>query len=444
MLGFKFLGNTKVPHHKNTAAVKAVEIAPPREILLPMQQHIGAPATPIVKEGDTVMVGQKIAEANGYVSSPIYSSVSGTVSKIENYLRPDGKIVQAVRITSDGEMNIYDGITIPAVDSLDSLIEAVRESGVVGLGGAGFPTAVKLDAIKKGGIDTVVLNGAECEPYITADTRTMLDESSWIYEGIKLLKTYAPSVKKFIFGIESNKKEAIEEIARIFRDDDSVSVLPLPPLYPQGAEKILIYNTTGRVVPEGKLPADVGIIVMNVTTLSSVAKYVKTGFPLVERCVTVDGSAIKEPKNLIVPIGTSIGEILASVSQTEDMGKVLFGGPMMGIAASNLNEPITKTTGAITVLAKKDSKLIEPTACIHCGSCVYACPNGLNPTAYAKALNISNEKDKVELLEAEKINLCIECGCCSFVCPAHRPLVQNNKLAKAAVREYKAHIATLK
>ena len=439
MFGFNFLGRTRVPHHKNTATMSPVQMTPPKEVLLPMSQHIGSPATPVVKVGDEVKVGQLIAEPSGYVSSPIYASVSGKVTKIEDYLRPDGKTVPAIRIESDGLMSVAEDITPPEVTDFDSFVEAIRLSGLVGLGGAGFPTSVKLDAVKRGEIKTIVINGAECEPYLTSDTRTMLDESESVFDGISLLDKYIPSVERFIFGIEKNKPECIEEIARIFRDNSKVSILPLPSLYPQGAEKVIIYNTTGLVVPEGKLPADVGVLVINVTSLSVLAKYIKTGMPLVERCVTLDGSALKNPMNVIAPIGTSIRELVEfSGGFDDEVGKVLFGGPMMGVPAASLDEPITKTTGGITAMNVKDSTEPDATPCIHCGRCVETCPMGLNPTAFAKAMNIEGLEDKMARLEEYSINLCMECGACSYVCPARRPLVQNIRLGKATLRNHKA------
>ncbi len=414
---------------------------PPAEVLLPLLQHIGAPAQPIVKSGDTVKVGQKIAEASGYVSSPIYASISGIVGKPEEYLRSDGRRTAAIRIVSDGEMSLYDGITPPVITDLESLILAARESGVVGLGGAGFPLAVKLDALKKGSIDTVVFNGAECEPYITSDTRTMIDQADRIKYGVELIERYAPSVVNFIFGIEKNKPEAIAKMKEIFADDPKVSVKALPPRYPQGAEKVLIFNTTRRTVPEGKLPADVGVLVMNVTSLASFAEYCESGMPLVARNITLDGSVISEPKNIKTPIGTAIRDVIEFGGGTkEKVGKILFGGPMMGIAASSSEEPVVKTTGAITVMGVKESIPPEESACIHCGRCAESCPHNLLPDSFSKALELESKDDRIKLLEKNKIMLCMECGCCSYVCPAGRPLVQNNKLAKAEYREYLAEL----
>ena len=443
MLGFNFLGNTRVPHNKRTAGLQGVRITPPGEVLLPVLQHIGAPATLLVKKGDEVKVGQKIAEAGNFVSSPVYATVSGTVAGIEPYMRPTGARVDAVRIQNDGLMTVDESVKAPAVTDLDSFIEAVHESGVVGLGGAGFPTAVKLSALKEGKVDTIIINGAECEPYITSDTATMLYSGDLIKEGIALLERFA-SVSKYVFAIEKNKPECINNVRALFADNSKVEVSLLPTLYPQGAEKVTIYNITNRVVPEGKLPADVGVLVINVTTLVKIAEYIKTGMPLVEKCVTVDGTAIATPKNVIAPIGTPIKDIIEFVGGTcAEVGKVLFGGPMMGVAAESIDEPIAKTTNGITVFADKDACSAEPTACIHCGRCVRACPLGLNPIGYARALNLESKEDRMARLGAERVNLCIECGCCSYVCPAHRPLVQNNKICKAELKDYQAHRQTL-
>ena len=445
MLGFKFLGNTHVPHNKNTADLAPVKMAPPKEVLIPTSQHIGAPATPIVKVGDEVKVGQLIAEATGFVSAPIHASVSGKVTKIDSYLSPMGSTVPAIRIESDGLMTPDENVAPPAVSDLDSLIEAVRNSGLVGLGGAGFPTAVKLNAAKNGGIHTIVINGSECEPYLTSDTRTMLDDSGYIYKGIALLDKYIGTVENFYIAVEKNKPECIEELARIFQDYPKVTISALPSLYPQGAERVTVYNATGIVIPNGKLPADVGVLVINVSSLAFIAKYVETGMPLVERCITVDGSAVADPKNLIVPIGALVGDVIeAAGGLKEEAGKILYGGPMMGIPVCSLEEPTLKNNNGLTVFTKKDATVKDATACIHCGKCVEKCPMSLYPTSITAALEISNKDDRMAKLEELNILLCMECGCCSYICPASRPLVQNNRLAKNAYRAYTAHKATLK
>ena len=439
MLGIRYIGNTHIPHYKKTADLASIDLPTPKQVLIPMLQHIGAPAAPIVNPGDSVKIGQKIAEASGYVSSPIYAPISGKVEKFEEYLRPDGKKITAIRITSDGEMNIHESVQPRNIYSLDDLITAARESGVVGLGGAGFPLAVKLDVLKKETIDTIILNGAECEPYITSDTRTMIDRADDIKDGVELLMKHAPSVKKVIIGIEKNKPVAIKVMKKTFASYPNVIVKPLPPRYPQGAEKVLIYNTVRRVVPEGKLPSDLDVLVLNITSIAVLAKYCRTGMPLVRKSVTLDGSAVVSPKNIKAPIGTSVGEIIEfGGGMKENAGKILLGGPMMGTAIASLDEPIIKTTGAITILSTEDTKLPDHTACIHCGRCSEACPHLLRPVTFSDALKISNKDDRLAVLEKNKIMLCVECGSCSFVCPAGRPLVINNKIAKGEFREYLA------
>lgn len=445
MLGFKFLGNTRIPHYKDTERMSAVRIKPSEEVLLLMSQHIGAPAKPIVKVGDEVLVGQLIAEASGTVSSPIYSSVSGKVVAIEEHITHSGETNEAIRIKSDGLMTLCPEIAPPKVDGLDELYEAVRKSGVVGLGGAGFPTAVKLLALKGENIDTILINGAECEPYLTCDARTMIDDAKWVVKGVEILTKFAPSVKNVLIGIEGNKPECIDKMREVFRDKDYFKVVELPMKYPQGAEKVLIYNTLKKVVPDGKLPADIGVLVFNVSTVAFIAKYIETGMPLVEKAMTVSGNAVNEPKNVIVPIGMSAGDVLeAAGGVKEDLGKVIFGGPMTGYAISTLNEPVIKTTGGIIAFTKKESKEPKNTSCIHCGRCLAACPHKLNLVKFTDALKFNDIEEKMKMLEENKVLLCMECGCCSYVCPARRPLIQNNRLAKAEYRKYKAHQATLK
>lgn len=435
------LGKTHVPHRKNTADMPAVRMAPPSEVEIVMSQHIGAPANPTVKAGDKVYVGTLIGEAGGFVSAPVHSSVSGTVKKIGTHLLASGRNCASIIIESDGEMTPDPSIAPPKVTSYQELSDAARAAGLVGLGGAGFPTSVKLDPSKVGSIDTLLLNGAECEPYITSDTRTMLDDADYLFRGVETILNLS-GIPRAIVGIEGNKPECIKKLREVFSEDSRVEIFPLPSTYPQGGEKILIHNATGRIVPEGKLPSDVGILIMNVTTVAFLAKYIETGMPLVEKCLTVDGSAIKSPANVIAPIGTRVKDVIEAVGGfSEEPGKVLYGGPMMGIAIYTLDAPILKNNNAITAFNKKDAKNPRESACIHCGRCVAACPMGLNPTVFAKAMGLANSADRAERLDIAKVNLCIECGCCSFVCPANRPLVENNKLAKTDLREFNAQKA---
>ena len=443
-MSFFKLGRAKLPHRKGTAAMPPVAMEPPKTVTIPMAQHIGAPATPVVAVGDTVFVGTLIGEASGFVSAPVHSSVSGTVKKIDLQLMANGKKGTVVVIESDGLMTPDPSIEPPAIESFADLSAAARAAGLVGLGGAGFPTSVKLDSGKLDVLDTLVLNGAECEPYITSDTRTMLDKADEIRKGIELILKHS-KIKDVYIGIEKNKGECISHLGGVFADMPAVKVVALPDAYPQGAEKILIYNTTGRVVPEGGLPSDVGVLIMNVTTTAALAEYVESGMPLVTKCVTVDGSAVKEPKNLTVPVGTSIADVIeAAGGLSEEAGKVILGGPMMGTAIFSLDYPIMKNTNAVVVLNKKEAKKQYENPCIHCGRCVAICPMGLNPTVYAKAMSVADAEDRMQRYTDAKLNLCIECGSCSYACPSNRPLVENNRLAKAELREYTAALKAQK
>ena len=436
----KSISSLKLPHHKSTAAMAAEKIAPPKEVLLPMNMHSGHDAEPVVEVGEHVLVGQLVAREEGRNSSPVYASISGTVAAIEDYTSETGRATKAIRITGDGKMEVSPEVKPPEIHDLDSFLAAVRASGIVGLGGAAFPLWAKLDAIRRGPINTVLVNGAECEPFITSDHRTMVDHSDLIVEGVALLKKYLGS-EKFIIGIENNKPDAIAQLEKAFAGDPSVEVKALTSVYPQGAKQVLLYNAAGLVVGEGQRLASLGYIIINVTSLAKMAEYVKTGMPLVERCVTVDGSAVKEPKNLLVPVGTRVSCLIENAGGfSSEPGKVLFGGPMMGHAAYSLEQPVVKATNAVLAFNKADSIALEPTACIHCGRCVENCPLSLNPTAYAKALEIDDEAERFAVLEKEKVSLCMECGSCSYVCPARRPLVQYNHKAKGFVRAYKAQL----
>lgn len=426
------LSGVHTPHKKHTADLPPVKMPSPAQVLLPVSMHIGAPATVCVKVGDSVKIGQVIATEGGFVSSPVHATVSGKVKKIEELLLPNGRSVPAVRIESDGEDAVWEEIAPVDVHDYDSFIAAVRASSVVGLGGAGFPTAVKLDVKDLSRIEAVIINGAECEPYITSDTRTMIDRADTMARGIKLLQTYL-GVKRVIIGVEKNKPKAIAAMKKIASENDIVEVKVLPSVYPQGGEKVLIYHTIGRMVPEGKLPIDVGAVVLNCTTLAELTDYIETGMPLVKKTITVDGGAVAKPQNVTVPIGTSISDVFAFCGGfCTPPAKVLYGGPMMGIAVPSMEYPIQKNNNAILAFNEKEATVPAPTACIRCGRCIDHCPLKLNPPAIAKA---AKQKD-MEQLGKLKINLCMECGCCSFICPAKRPIVQNNKLAKAAFTAY--------
>ncbi len=427
-----YLHGIHTPHRKNTLKLPTVQIDTPQSVTIPMAMHIGKPAIPTVKVGDTVKVGTKIGSADGKISSNIYSSVSGKVTKLSEYLTSNGSVTTAVIIESDGEMSIDEAIAPPVVNSKDDLISAIRESGIVGLGGAGFPTHVKLD-VEPERIEYLIINGAECEPYITSDTVTMLTRADDMAYAIRQLNRYL-GINNVIIGIENNKKEAIAAMRDMAASvaECSVTVKSLPSVYPQGGEKVLVYHTTGRKILANMLPIDVGCVVLNCTTLAAIGEYLRTGMPLVKKCVTVEGGAVKKPQNVIVPVGTSLNDLFDFCGGlTEQPAKIIYGGPMMGVTVPNASYPVVKNTNAILALTAKEAKLPKTTACIRCGTCTNTCPFGLAPAAIALAY----EKKDTEALKALSVETCMECGCCSFVCPANRPLVQMNKLSKLLLKE---------
>ncbi len=428
-----FLNGIHVPHRKNTEAVQPVRMPAPQTVTIPMSMHIGAPARPIVKVGDSVKIGTLIAEGVGSVSSPVFASVSGKVKKISDILLANGTTAPAVTIESDGEMTTDDSLCPPEIHSAEDLIEAIRSSGVVGLGGAGFPTYVKF-RVDHSRIEELIINGAECEPYITSDSLTMINRADDMEYALLAMKKHF-GIKRIVIGIENNKKRAIVSMQNLAKRLEGFEVRVLPSVYPQGGEKVLVYHTVRKVIPTDKLPIDVGCIVCNCTTLAAIGTYLKSGMPLVEKCITVDGACVKEPKNLIVPIGTSMADVFdACGGLTAEPAKVLYGGPMMGIAVPDLTAPILKNTNAILALTEKEAKLPKTTACIRCGTCTNHCPFGLAPASILAAY----KKKDTEQLRKLSVQTCMECGCCSFNCPANRPLVQTNKLAKALLREEKA------
>ena len=418
-----------VPHEKRTSNLETVVMPLPSKIVVSMSQHIGAPAAPAVAKGDQVYVGTVIGKAGGFVSADIHSGVSGIVDGITTITAPNGATQTCVVIIPDGEQKVDPAVKAPEVTDLKSFQDAVRASGLVGLGGAGFPAAVKLAPKNMDEIDTLVINAAECEPYITSDNRCMLEDTHFIMSGIKAVMKYL-EIPKCIIGIEGNKPEAIAKMKDAI-DAPGIEVKTLPCRYPQGAEKVLIENCTGREVPFPGLPSDVGVVVMNVTSVAFVGKYLETGMPLVTKRLTVDGDIVKEPKNVEVVIGTPVEELLEFCGGlTEEPGKVLYGGPMMGNCLADLSQPILKNNNAILAFSKKMATLPKPTNCIHCGRCTNACPLGLSAKEIVEAYGTGN----VELLIELNADLCMSCGTCSFVCPAKRPLAPSIALAKIMMK----------
>lgn len=428
---FRGYGGVNLPHLKRTENCASEQLPLPKKVTISMQQHVGAPCTPTVKVGDTVKVGQVIGSSDAYVSAPVHSSVSGKVVELGKLLLPSGQQAQTVVIETDGEQTMYEGLRAPVIKNLDQLCAAVRESGLVGLGGAGFPAHVKLKVPEGKSVDTLIINGAECEPYLTSDYREMVESPQDILDGIALVKKIL-GVHRVIIGVESNKPEAIRILSEIAAPDDEVQVLRLKAQYPQGAEKMLIRSCTGRRVPKGKLPADVGCVVMNVTSIAFISRYSKNGIPLISKRLTVDGSAIVEPKNVIVPIGAPVGDIIAFCGGFRcEPRKILMGGPMMGIAMFTLDTPILKQNNGLLALGSASVDEASSTECIRCGRCVAACPMHLQPITIESKV----EQRDVEALERYSVMSCMECGSCAFVCPARRKLTQYMRMGKAIVRK---------
>lgn len=416
------------------AETESVLMPPPAEIRIPLLQHIGAPCTPLVKAGDRVFVGTKIGDTDAFVSAPIHSSVSGTVREIADY-PAGGSGAKCIVIDSDGQMEKDPSLAPFPVETAEDVAKAARACGLVGLGGAGFPAHVKLTMNEKSPIDTLIVNAAECEPYLTGDYRECVENYDDVIEGVYLLKEKL-KLGRVVICVESNKPKAIEKLYVIASDhrdaDDHVKLMKLPSSYPQGAEKVIIYSATGRVVPPGKLPSDVGCIVMNITSVSTLYRFITTGMPLVSKRVTIEGDAANEPKNVIVPIGTSIRELVEFAGgAAEDAARIVMGGPMMGNPVSTPDAVIEKRNNGILLM--KDHKPDPTTPCIRCGRCAAACPMHLYPAAVETAYLHGNH-DKFAALN---VNTCMECGSCSYVCPAKRPLTQVMRTAKAELRREK-------
>ncbi len=419
------MGNhgVRLREHKNTVSCTPVVMPAPQQVRIPLALLGSDTSAFLVKKGDEVAVGQPIATQGQGIGVPLYASVSGTVTGTETIRLASGQSVEALVIASDGKQTPWEGIAPPKVTDLKSFLEAVRTCGLVGLGGAGFPTWVKLGAQ----VDTLIINGSECEPYSTTDFITLRDHGSDVAEGAGLVKKYL-GIGKAILAARSLPTGTAETFKSA-----GIEVQQLKDFYPAGAEKTLIKEVTGRIVPGGKLPKDVGCIVLNVNTAAQICTYLRTGMPLVSRTVTVDGSAVKTPGLVTAPIGTAVGEIFAAAGGFKsDPGKILAGGPMMGVALPDLDYPRLWANGCLLALNEKDAKPAVSTACIHCGRCVRSCPMSLTPTALVKA---GQEKD-MAALEELRVDLCVECGVCSYVCPAQRDLVTSHKLSKQMLRAY--------
>ncbi|WP_346663711.1 electron transport complex subunit RsxC [uncultured Merdimonas sp.] len=399
-----------------------VELKPKGDLVYPVSQHIGAPAKPVVAKGDHVLKGQMIAEAGGFVSAPVYASVSGTVKDIAPRLNPTGGTVNSIIVENDGE---YEEVEYPAVKPLEEMtkeeiLETIGNAGIVGMGGAGFPTRVKLSPKEPDKIDYVIANCAECEPYITADYRTMLEMPEKLVGGMKIVLKLFDNAKG-IFGVEDNKPDCIAKLKELTKDEPRMEVLALKTKYPQGGERQLIYATTGRAINSAMLPADAGCVVDNVATMVSIYQAVAEGKPSMERIVTVSGDAVSEPGNFKVPFGISHAELVEAAGgfQTEPE-KLISGGPMMGFAMVSLDVPVTKTSSSILGFTKDEVAKFEPTACINCGRCVEACPSRLIPSRLA---DYAEHHDEEKFVAHEGLE-CMECGSCSYVCPAKRQLKQ--------------------
>ncbi len=409
----------------------------PERVVIPLKQHIGATCQPLVTKGDRVSCGQKIADSDSFVSAPVHASISGVVKDITETITAAGVRCPAVVITADGDRERQSRLCPledPAALSPEKIRQRVREAGITGMGGAMFPTHVKLSIPEDKKIDYFVLNGAECEPYLTVDDRLMVERAEDVLRGMKLLMQ-AINVNKGIIGIEANKPQALKVIKKITIAEEQITVKVLEAKYPQGGEIMLIKALLGRDVPDGGLPLDCGAVVNNVATAVAVSEAVTSGKPLIERAITVSGSAVKNPGNYIFRIGTPIKELIAEAGGfVNKPARVILGGPMMGLAQADLERPLVKGSSGILVLSENEVTDSEPLPCIKCARCVDACPRFLLPTRLVDFI----KHDMYEKMEQYKLNNCIECGCCAYVCPAKIPLVHYLKLGKAELQAEKS------
>lgn len=423
MARLTFMGGIHTYEGKELSKDKPTTVLLPKgDLVFPLSQHIGAPAKPLVAKGDSVLVGQKIAEAEGFISSNIISSVSGTVKAIERRLTVAGKMVESIVVTNDNEYKKIEGYGQDRDYmnmSKDKIREAVKEAGIVGLGGAGFPTHVKLAPKEDSKIDYVIVNGAECEPYLTSDYRLMLEEPEKIIEGLKIMLRLFDKATGII-GIEDNKPDVIEKFRALTSGDSNIEVKALKTKYPQGGERQIVYVATGRKLNSKKLPADVGCVVNNVATVAAIYMAVAKSTPLTNRIITISGDAVAEPQNFNVPFGMNFSEIIEAAGGFKvQPQKIIFGGPMMGIAMFTYDVPVTKTTSALLGIVN-DEAAVEESPCIRCGKCHEHCPLNLLPINL-QMTGLHNDYDKFMKLDGME---CCGCGCCSYVCPANRSLTQ--------------------
>ncbi len=442
-MAFSFFGGVHPKENKWYACDKETQVFPEPDVLvIPMSQHIGAPCKPLVKKGDLVTVGQKIGDNQG-LCVPVHASVSGKVKSVGAMAHTNGSTVMSVVIENDHLGTLCEDVkprTQEEVDALsnEELINIIREGGIVGMGGATFPTHVKLSG-GIGKVDTVIVNAGECEPFITSDDRLCREEPAKVISGLKIvMKIFG--LKEGHIGIEDNKPEAVKALNACLSKEDGITVDVLPAKYPQGAEKQLIYAVTGREVPSGGLPAAVGCAVFNAATVKAIHDVVYDGMPLIKRIVTVSGDILMEPKNLLVPIGTSFNDLIDACGHSENPYKVLSGGPMMGAAQYDLSVPTIKGVNAITVLGKKNEYAVEQSQCLRCGKCIDACPMKLMPVLMYKAC----QSGEVQEMKDTNIMDCIECGSCAYTCPASVPLVLSFRVAKQLIRNDAAKQAAKK
>lgn len=426
------IGGVHPPENKLTSGGKIQKLPVPEQVIIPLGQHIGAPATPVVQKGDTVKAGQLIGQASGFVSANVHSSVSGTVLAVENRLDAAGLQKPCVVIKVEGDewmegIDRSEKIDHNITASQEEILKAITAAGIVGMGGATFPTQVKLSPPPGSKAEILIINGVECEPYLTADHRIMLERAEEIIIGVQILMK-AIDVKQAIIGIENNKRDAIDRLTSITSKVLGIEICPLKVKYPQGGEKQLIKATTGRAVPSGALPIAVGAVVQNVGTALAVYEAVMKHKPLMERVVTVTGKSMNNPGNFLCRIGTPVSELInAAGGLPEDTAKVIGGGPMMGRTMVNIDSPVMKGTSGVLIINEKEGPRKPSRNCIRCSKCVSACPMGLEPYL----LMTLSRHDLLERLEAEKVMDCIECGSCSYTCPADRPLLDYIRLGKA-------------